>query len=123
MMIDGAAKKRVLVVEDEEMVREIVVWLLEDMGFEVVGASSGDQAVGLFGKDAIDLLLTDIRMPGGIDGWTLAEKARALMPDLPIIYVSGYSHEPPRMTKGSIFVQKPLRTETLRQAIEDLGFL
>jgi CheY-like chemotaxis protein len=118
-----ATRKRALVVDDEEMVREIVVWALEDMGFDVVGASSGDQAVDLLGRDAIDLLLTDIRMPGGIDGWTLAEKARAVMPDLPVIYVSGYSHEPPRMTKGSVFVQKPLRTETLRQAIEDLGVL
>jgi CheY-like chemotaxis protein len=122
-MMQEATRKRALVVDDEEMVREIVVWALEDMGFDVVGASSGDQAVDLLGRDAIDLLLTDIRMPGGIDGWTLAEKARAVMPDLPVIYVSGYSHEPPRMTKGSVFVQKPLRTETLRQAIEDLGVL
>jgi len=122
-MMQEAVRKRALVVDDEEMVREIVVWALEDMGFDVVGASSGDQAFDLLGRDAIDLLLTDIRMPGGIDGWTLAEKARAVMPDLPVIYVSGYSHEPPRMTKGSVFVQKPLRTETLRQAIEDLGVL
>jgi len=118
-----ASKRRVLVVEDEEMVREIVTWALEDLGFDVIGAASGDEAIGLIEDGLVDLLLTDIRMPGGIDGWTLAEKARARIPDLPVIYVSGYSHEPPRMTRGSIFVQKPLRTESLRQAVEDLGFL
>jgi CheY-like chemotaxis protein len=122
-MMGPAVKRRVLVVEDEEMVREIVTWTLEDMGFDVVGASSGDQAVDIFRDGAIDLLLTDIRMPGGIDGWTLAEKARDVIPDLPVIYVSGFSHEPPRMAKGSIFVQKPLRSETLRRAMEDIGFL
>lgn len=122
-MMDEPLKRRILVVEDEEMVREIVVWTLEDMGFDVLGASSGDQAVDVLGSSEIDLLLTDIRMPGGIDGWTLAEKARAAMPDLPVIYVSGFSHEPPRMTQGSVFVQKPLRSETLRRAMEDLGFL
>lgn len=121
-MID-AAKKRVLVVEDEDMVREIVVWALEDMGFEVIDASSGDQAIEVLGAEQIDLLLTDIRMPGKVDGWTLAERAREMMPDLPVIYASGFSHEPPRMTKGSIFMQKPLRTETLRQAMADIGLL
>jgi CheY-like chemotaxis protein len=122
-MMGQAAKKRVLVVEDEDLVREIVVWALEDMGFEVLDAASGDQAMEFLCKGAIDLLLTDIRMPGRVDGWTLGERAREVMPDLPIIYASGFSHEPPRMTKGSIFVQKPLRTETLRQAIQDIGLL
>jgi hypothetical protein len=45
------------------------------------------------------------------------------MPDLPIIYVSGYSHEPPRMLARSVFLQKPLRTDALRKAIEDVGLL
>jgi CheY-like chemotaxis protein len=116
-------KKRVLVVEDEDLVREIVTWALEDLGFDVIGASSGDQAVEVLGEGDIDLLLTDIRMPGRLDGWTLAERARDVIPDLPIIYVSGFSHEPPRLTKGSIFIQKPLRAETLRQAMQDIGFL
>ncbi|MDB5640908.1 MAG: response regulator receiver [Hyphomicrobiales bacterium] len=118
-----SVKKRVLVVDDEDMVRDVVIWVLEDLGFEVMGASSGDQAVDLIAPGAIDLLLTDIRMPGRLDGWTLAEKARETIPDLPVIYVSGFSHEPPRMAKGSIFVQKPLRTETLRRAMQDIGFL
>ena len=121
--MSAAAKKRVLVVDDEDMVREIVIWALEDLGFEVVGASSGDQAVDVMDQIAIDLLLTDIRMPGRLDGWTLAEKARDAIPDLPIIYVSGFSHEPPRMARGSVFVQKPLRAEALRQAMQDIGFL
>jgi CheY-like chemotaxis protein len=121
-MGDGA-RKRVLVVEDEDMVREIVTWAIEDLGFDVVGASSGEEAVGLLGSADVDLLLTDIRMPGAVDGWTLGERARAVMPDLPIIYVSGYSHEPPRMLARSVFLQKPLRTDALRKAIEDVGLL
>jgi CheY-like chemotaxis protein len=122
-MMGDSMKRRVLVVEDEEMVREVVLWTLEDMGFDVVGASSGDQALEILGRGAIELLLTDIRMPGGIDGWTLGEKARDAIPDLPVIYMSGFSHEPPRLTKCSVFVQKPLTTATLRQAMQDMGFL
>jgi CheY-like chemotaxis protein len=122
-MMSESVNRRVLLVEDEEMVREVVIWTLEDMGFDVVGASSGDQALDILRDGAIDILLTDIRMPGGIDGWTLAEKAREVLPDLPIIYMSGFSHEPPRMLKGSGFVQKPLSLATLRQAMVDMGFL
>jgi CheY-like chemotaxis protein len=122
-MMGESMKRRVLVVEDEEMVREVVLWTLEDMGFDVVGASSGDQALDILGRGVIELMLTDIRMPGGIDGWTLGEKARDIIPDLPVIYMSGFSHEPPRLTSGSVFVQKPLTTETLRQAMQDMGFL
>jgi CheY-like chemotaxis protein len=118
-----SVKRRVLVVEDEEMVRDVIVWTLEDMGFDVAGASSGDQALDNLRNGAVDVLLTDIRMPGGIDGWTLAEKAREVVPDVRVIYMSGFSHEPPRMTGGSIFVQKPLNSATLRQAMEDIGLL
>jgi CheY-like chemotaxis protein len=122
-MMAGSGKRHILLVEDEEMVRDVVIWTLEDMGFVVVGASSGDQALDILRGGAIDILLTDIRMPGGVDGWTLAEKAREVIPDLPVIYMSGFSQEPPRMAKGSVFVQKPLRSESLRQAMQDIGLL
>jgi CheY-like chemotaxis protein len=113
---------RVLVVEDEELVREILIWAFEDLGFEVIGASSGDEAAGMFQSAAqFDVLFTDIRMPGTIDGWTLAEKAREVSPALPVIYASGFSSEPPRQVPQSIFLQKPLRTDALRQALITLG--
>lgn len=118
-----AQRKLILVVEDDEMVREIITWALEDLGFEVVGASAAAEALDVLSRVHVDLLLTDIRMPGGMDGWTLAEKARALFSDIPVIYVSGYTEEPPRPARGGIFMQKPLRTEMLRSALQELGLL
>ena len=83
-------KKRILVVEDECLIR---LWLGEcllDDGFEVVEAENGDQALGLIGQsEAFDLLITDIGMPGLADGNVVATAAKRCYPSLPVIYVSG----------------------------------
>lgn len=115
----------VLVVEDEGIVRELVCMDLEDAGFDVMEAGSGDEAfvmlTDLPRERAVDLLFTDIRMPGKIDGWTLAEKARDILPNLSVVYASGYSSEPARAVPGSEFIRKPYRTEVLLDTIRKLG--
>lgn len=81
---------RVLVVEDEFLIRMTLFEALSDEGFDVVEAASGDDALALLRADpTIRLLLTDLQLPGGLDGRALALKAREAMPDLPIIYMSG----------------------------------
>jgi CheY-like chemotaxis protein len=115
-------KRVVLVVEDDDLVRETIVLELEDAGFEVLTAESGDEASFLLPKmRRIDLLLTDIRMPGRIDGWVLADMARCRRPNLPVIYASGYNPQDAREVDGSLFISKPYRAGDILAAITKLG--
>ena len=111
---------RVLLAEDEVMLADAVCWALEDAGFDVLRALSGDEALHLFGTEKIDLLVTDIRMPGKIDGWALATQLRGPFPELPVVYVSGYSPDSPQLPPRSIFMQKPFVPEDLIAAIEHI---
>ena len=82
-------------------------------GCVVIEAADGVAALDrLRSGDAFDLLVTDIRMPH-LDGWTLAERARALRPELPILCVTGWSDVAPRPVAGSEVLGKPFRTADL----------
>lgn len=107
--------RTILVVEDEPLLLNILSDELEDAGYAVVQAATGEQAVEKMAEHAaaIDLLITDIRLPGAIDGWAVAEAARHLRPDLPVIYVTGYSAQPPRSVRDSILITKPYRPSAL----------
>ena len=83
-------ERRVLVVEDEPHLREAVSAALAAEGFSVTEAASGDEAAGLIDHpDRFDLLLTDVQMPGVLDGLGVAARARARQPDLPIVVATG----------------------------------
>lgn len=84
------AGKRVLLVEDEALVRLILAESLKDYGFQVVEAGTGDEAAQLIDAgDAFDLVVTDIQMPGRLDGIAVARHARHRHADIPVIYVTG----------------------------------
>jgi CheY-like chemotaxis protein len=105
--------ERILVVEDETAVRALVRSVLKRFGYEVIEAHSGVEALQLWRehRGTIDLLLTDIVMPGGMNGRQLAEWLLADKPDLPVIYTSGYAAEAVggdfKFTEGQNFLQKP----------------
>jgi CheY-like chemotaxis protein len=113
----------ILVVEDEDAVRLLVVNLLERHGYTVLQAASGAAALELWqrARDPIDLLLTDLVMPGAMTGRELAGRLRADDPALKVVYTSGYSTEVTgpgeTLIDGSNFVQKPYRPEKLTQTI------
>ncbi|WP_332767690.1 response regulator [Phenylobacterium sp.] len=112
----------VLVVEDEDLVREIVMQELQDAGFRVFEAADGDAAIAILaGQDAIDLLFTDIRLPGSLDGWGVAEQARRLRENLPVIYASGFSTQGLRLVPGSRFVKKPYAPSAIIDIIRELA--
>lgn len=116
------AKLRILMVEDEPMLLEVVTADLEDAGFAVVQAIKAETALDLLkGGTEVDLLFTDIRLPGSMDGWQLAEEARALKPTLPIIYATGFSHTAPRLAEGAMFFTKPYRVSAIIRAIRILA--
>lgn len=111
----------VLVVEDEPDVRTVVVRSLEGGGFRVHQASDGAAALQVVDREGRpDLVLTDLMMPG-IGGTELARRLKARWPDLPILYMSGYSAEDLRRQgegdSEAVTIEKPFRPESLLRSI------
>ena len=79
---------RILVIDDEEVVRNSLCFQLEDLGYSVLTAANGKQGVDLFEQHRLDLVLTDLRMPG-MDGFAVIKHLSQKKPDLPIIVISG----------------------------------
>ncbi|MDY0961336.1 response regulator [Massilia sp. CFBP9026] len=93
---------RILVVEDNDDVRELAQSMLEMAGYDVLSAPSGERALGLLesGEQA-DLLFTDVIMPGGMNGLELIERVHAKRPGLPVLVTTGYMDELPDRGKPS----------------------
>ena len=114
--------KRVLVAEDEDLVRDYLIDALENDGFVVASANSGDAALILLKNDpdAFDMLLTDQMMPG-LSGIELARRAIELHPGLPVIICSAYSPEDIRPMAEHLGIRdilpKPVRVGALRAAV------
>lgn len=120
--MSDAAAPRVLMVEDESLLLEVITADLEDAGFEVTAAANAEIAFKLLEEGLnVDLLFTDIRLPGAMDGWQLAEAARILRPGLPVIYATGFTTTPPRLIEGSLFFTKPYRASAVIRAIRTLA--
>jgi CheY-like chemotaxis protein len=112
---------RILVVEDDELIREFVVEALREQGFEVVEAENGEQALAWCGGHEPDFLVTDIRLPGRIDGWEIAERCREHDTDLPVIYATGYSPVAARPVPGSRCLQKPYHPDAIVSAVREMA--
>jgi CheY-like chemotaxis protein len=106
-------KLKVLVVDDEMFVRLMAVDAIEDAGHSTIEAANADEAVDVLeGHTDIDVIFTDIRMPGSMDGLGLAALARQRWPDVHIIVTSGHITLP-EMDPATPFLAKPYRTRTL----------
>ena len=82
-------KPRVLVVEDEALIRALIVETLIDAGFDVEEAGNSDSAARMLEADGYRLLVTDVHMPGALDGIGLARLAHVTYPQMPVIVVTG----------------------------------
>ena len=111
---------RILLVEDEFLVRDTIAEDLRDRGYTVIEAVSGDEALPICAAGEFDVLLTDIRMPGKVNGWDLAEHCREGRPGLPVIYTTGFSDVPSRHVEGSRYFAKPYKLEAVARAIVEL---
>jgi CheY-like chemotaxis protein len=113
----------ILVVEDEPAVREIMTLILRQHGYRVLEASDGPEAMKVWTEhnSEVDLLVTDIVMPNGVTGNTLADRLRAEKDDLKIIFSSGYSSDfgtvDTPLGEGVAFLQKPYKPEALARAV------
>jgi CheY-like chemotaxis protein len=109
----------VLVVEDEPLLREVICEDLRDAGFRVDEAQDGDTALDKL-PGGFDLLLTDIRLPGRLSGWDIAERAREVHPTIRVVYVTGYTPQVPRMVPGARLIAKPCTGRQLLAVIREL---
>lgn len=120
--IDSGAAS-IFVVEDEPAVLKILVATLQKAGYRVRSVKSGDEAFEQFKADpAVDFLVTDIVMPGKLQGAMLAKDLRKLRPSLPVVFKSGYANEATMHGNGlrpeDIRLMKPVRSVDLLKALE-----
>jgi DNA-binding response OmpR family regulator len=111
--IKNCGRTRVLLVEDEILISEWVAETLTDQGFLVHTEFNAADALRYLGSTPVDVLFTDINLPGDMDGTDLARRARALNPELAVVYASGRSNrlDPDAVVPNSAFVPKPYRPE------------
>jgi signal transduction histidine kinase/CheY-like chemotaxis protein len=114
----------ILVVEDQDEVRQLLSDSLEEFGHEVRTACTADEAIELLGQDSrIEVLVTDIALPGRMTGLDLVRQARELMPDLKILTISGNASESPIRALSLdrlAFLPKPFRLSDLNRAVGEL---
>ncbi|QLC24139.1 response regulator [Parasphingopyxis algicola] len=113
----------VLVVEDEDMVRAVAERALTRQGYSVVTAEDGEDALRIIAeRQDFDLILSDVVMPG-MDGPTMATELRETMPDVPILFMSGYAEEQLRKSidiEQVHFLPKPFSVQQLAEAVRDI---
>ena len=118
--MSSANASTILVVEDDAIVRMLIVDVLEELEFKVLEADGSEQALVML-KDAnqhIDLMMTDVGLPV-MDGRELATLARTLRPNLPILFASGYA-ESIEVPVGMHVIGKPFTIDQLRDKVRSM---
>ncbi len=114
-----------LVVEDEDAVRSLAVRILAEYGYTVLDAANGKEALQTLREAStpVDMLVTDVVMPG-MGGPELAQKTRRMLPDMPVLFVSGYADQRDRMRDAlehdAAFLRKPFSPADLARAVRTL---
>ena len=109
-----AQGETILVVEDDPAVCDLAVTLLESLGYEVLAAQDGARALAILeATSKIDLVLSDVMLPGGLCGPDLAQEAKRRRPDLRVLFMSGYADAAARssslLAEGATIINKPFR--------------
>ena len=115
----------VLVVDDEMTVRMLVADVMEELGYNTIEASDGQTGLDVLRSDHhIDLLVTDVGLPGGMNGWQVAEAARALRPELKVLFITGYAENAAlgqgALEQGMHILTKPFAVDALATRIREL---
>lgn len=113
----------VLLVEDEQLICDIASEALEEQGFAVEAVATAQEALSCLNAGTpIDVLFTDLNLPGDMDGAALARQVRQMRPDLPVIYTSGRQSKIEHMkpVEGSMFVPKPYNPFDLGRLVDYL---
>ena len=114
----------ILVIEDDEAIQSLVEDALSEGGFETAVAQSGEEAVTLLKghKGKYRALVTDINLRGNMEGWEVAQHAREIEPEFPVVYMSGKSAEewPVKGVPNSVMLAKPFAPAQLVTAVANL---
>ena len=124
-LVMAATGRLILIVEDDPFVRAYAAQSISSLGFTVIVAVDGNDALQKLARGPVpDLLFTDIVMPGGMTGWELADHARDMHPNLRVLYTSGYALETlaerGRLPPGATVIDKPYRKATIARQLRDI---
>jgi CheY-like chemotaxis protein len=121
-VISDVPPLRILFVEDEFLISEWVAESLSEQGFAVAAVANAADALRHLASAPVDILFTDINLPGGVDGLTLARRARELLPNLPVVYASGRVNmlDPQLGVPGAFFVAKPYLPAMVGRLLADV---
>jgi signal transduction histidine kinase/CheY-like chemotaxis protein len=122
---DGDAEETVLVLEDDDDVRAYSVDVLRELGYRVIEAHDGPSALRLLQRQTrVDLLFTDVVLPGGMTGAQVVEQAREARPDLKVLFTTGYARNAiihhGRLDKGVRLITKPFASNELAAKVRDV---
>jgi two-component system, cell cycle sensor histidine kinase and response regulator CckA len=123
--LPGGGSETILLVEDEESVRQLVRDTLEARGYKVIEAENGEAGLRASGAYAgtIDMIITDVVMPG-ISGRELAQRVTEARPDTKVLYLSGYTEEAiaheGALDPGTAFLQKPFTLQVLSRKVREV---
>lgn len=117
-----AGKPRIMLVEDEFLIRLTLSEALADEGYEVIEAASGEDALAALEADGgtIGLMLTDIQLPGALDGKALAARLRERQPGLPVIFMSGRPDPLPESAAPQMMMAKPYLPSDVAAAVKQI---
>lgn len=111
---------KVLIAEDDEVIRREIAEYLIDHGFEVIKAADGHEAIAKFNKERPDAVLTDLMMPGH-DGIEVARRVREINPDCPVIMMTGHAVSQQLQMEGvTTVLKKPIGLRELVQLLESV---
>jgi CheY-like chemotaxis protein len=122
---DPRGRETILLVEDDAQVMQLVTSQMESLGYRVLAAANGQQALKLLSEDqSAALMFTDIVMPGGMNGRQLAHAALQLRPNLKVLYTSGYTQNAivhhGRLDEGVQYLAKPYRRGDLARKLRQV---
>ena len=116
---DTGAGKRILLVDDERLVRETIRLMLAHCGYIVVEANNGAEALGLFRQSRFDLVMTDYEMPF-VKGNELASRIRSISPAQRILMMTGFNHRAGSDNPVDFVVNKPLNLDGLQRVMDQV---
>jgi len=124
MVPEGSGEETILVVEDDDDVRSYSSAILRELGYRVIAAQDGPAALRLLGRERrVDLLFTDVVLPGGMTGADLARAAAVVRPDLKVLFTTGYARDAivhnGRLEAGVQLITKPFTYADLAVKVRD----
>jgi signal transduction histidine kinase len=124
--LSAAGQLTVLVVDDEPLVRMVAVEILEELGYSVMEAEDGPSALKILtARPDIDILVTDVGLPNGMNGRQLADAVRVQRPELPILFVTGYAENAVlnhgHLERGMQVLTKPFASDVFARRVTELA--